>query len=215
MTTAMRGAAVWGEGLQADHDVLLGYQPDRVTRTQLLLGSGARLRSGTVLYAGSRIGDRFATGHHVVVREECDIGDDVSIWSNTVVDYSCEVGDRVKIHCNCYIAQYSRLRDDVFLAPGVTLANDLYPGNATSAALMCGPTLEKGAQLGVNVTVLPYVTIGSGAIIGAGAVVTQDIPAGTVAVGSPARVVREVRALPDIAERVGARVSSIRGARER
>ena len=74
-----------------------------------MIGPARRLRSGTVLYAGSRIGERFQTGHHVVVREECEIGDDVSIWSNTVVDYGCRIGDRVKIHSNCYVAQFTEI----------------------------------------------------------------------------------------------------------
>ena len=71
--------------------------------------------------------------------KDCQIGDDVSIWSNTVVDYGCRIGSRVKIHCNCYVAQYTELEDDVFLAPGVTIANDLYPGDERSAELMAGP----------------------------------------------------------------------------
>ena len=91
------------------------------------------------------------------------IGDDVSIWSNTVVDYGCRIGDRVKIHSNCYIAQYTEIGDDAFLAPGVTIANDLYPGQAaTRRELMSGPSIGAGAQIGVNVTVLPYVRIGDG-----------------------------------------------------
>ena len=94
------------------------------------------------------------------------------------MDYGCRVGDRVKIHCNCYIAQYTELDDDVFLAPGVTIANDLYPGDERSAGLMAGPRIGAGAQIGVNVTILPFVRIGAGALIGAGSVVTRDVPAG-------------------------------------
>lgn len=202
VTDTLQPTIVGGSGLQADDDVLLGYQPDRASWTPLVLGPGARLRSGTVLYAGSRIGTRFATGHHVVVREQCEIGDDVSIWSNSVVDYGVRIGNRVKIHCNCYVSQFTDLGDDVFLAPGVTLANDLYPGREESAAVMCGPTLEAGCQLGVNVTVLPYVTVGKGALVAAGSVVTRDIPAGAVAVGAPATVIGQVGALPDIRHRI-------------
>ena len=122
----------------------------------LVLGAGARLRSGTVLYDGTTIGRRLQTGHGVVIREGCEIGDDVSVWSNSVIDYGCRIGDRVKIHCNCYVAQYTELEDDVFLAPGVTIANDLYPGDERSAQLMAGPRIGAGAQIGVNVTILPY-----------------------------------------------------------
>jgi acetyltransferase-like isoleucine patch superfamily enzyme len=195
-------SAAGASSLAADPDVLLDYRSARAGTSPLTVGHDATLRSGTVLYSGSRIGDRFQTGHHVVVREDCLIGDDVSIWSNTVVDYSCRIGDRVKIHANCYVAQYTEIMEDAFLAPGVSIANDLYPGLPESAAVMSGPRIGVGAQLGVNVTVLPYVRIGDGCLVGAGSVVTRDLPAGTVAYGSPARVRGLVAHLPDIGTRV-------------
>jgi acetyltransferase-like isoleucine patch superfamily enzyme len=193
-----------GEGIVSDEGVTLGYQPGRSSVGPLVLGPGARLRSGTVLYAGSRIGRGFETGHHVVVREGSRIGDDVSVWSNAVIDYGCVLGDRVKVHCNCYVAQFTELEDDVFLAPGVTIANDLVPGNGGSAAAMAGPLIRAGAQVGVNVTILPYVTIGAGAIVGAGSVVTRDIPAGMVAYGNPAAPVHRAAELRDVEARVRA-----------
>lgn len=187
-----------GDGLEVDEGVTLGYRPSRSTAAALTLGAAARLRSGTVVYAGSKIGDHFETGHHVVIREDNRIGDGVSVWSNTVIDYGCVIGNRVKIHCNCYLAQFTELEDDVFLAPGVTVANDLFPGQPGSSSAMAGPLIRAGAQIGVNVTILPYVTIGAGAIIGAGSVVTRDIPHDVVAYGNPAvpgRRVDEVEGL--------------------
>jgi acetyltransferase-like isoleucine patch superfamily enzyme len=191
------------EVTQADHGVLVGYPVSRASAEPLVLGAGARLRSGTVLYDGSTIGRGLQTGHGVVIREACEVCDDVSVWTNSVIDYGCRIGDRVKIHCNCYVAQYSELEDDVFLAPGVMIANDLYPGDRRSAQLMAGPRIGAGAQIGVNVTILPFVRIGAGALIGAGSVVTRDIPAAVVAFGNPAVPRRAVAELPDIAERVG------------
>ena len=206
----------------ADSDVIIGYPVSRADVDPLVLGPGARLRSGTVLYDGTTIGRGLQTGHGVVVREACQIGDDVSIWSNSVVDYGCRIGDRVKIHCNCYVAQFTELENDVFLAPGVTIANDLYPGDQRSAQLMAGPWIGAGAQIGVNVTILPFVRIGAGAMIGAGSVVTRDIPAAVVAFGNPAMPRREVAELPAIATRVVAasasaspyRLSTARSAKE-
>ena len=63
-----------------------------------------------------------------------------------MVDYGCRIGDRVKIHANCYIAQFTVIEDDAFLAPGVTIANDLYPGDAESARLMAGPAHRRRAR---------------------------------------------------------------------
>lgn len=191
-----------GADLAADDGVVLGYEPARGSGRTLVVGRRARLRTGTVLYLGTRIGDDFETGHNVVVREDSTLGDAVSVWSNSVVDYGCRLGDRVKIHTGCYIAQHSRIEDDAFLAPGVMLANDLYPGDPDSAELMCGPTVGAGAQIGVNATVLPYVTVGAGAIVGAGAVVTRDIPPGAVAYGNPARVAGAVADLQPVEDRV-------------
>jgi acetyltransferase-like isoleucine patch superfamily enzyme len=190
------------EARAVDHGVIVGYPVSRTSAKPLVLGDGATLRSGTVLYDGSTIGPRLQTGHGVVIREGCEVGDDVSVWTNSVIDYGCRIGNRVKIHCNCYVAQYSELEDDVFLAPGVTIANDLYPGNSRSAELMAGPRIGAGAQIGVNVTILPFVRIGAGALIGAGSVVTRDIPAAVVAFGNPAVPRRPVAELPDIDGRV-------------
>lgn len=192
-----------GERALIDPNVHLDYRSGRAGDEPLVLGPAARLRTGTVLYSGSRIGARLSTGHNVVIREQCDIGDDVSIWSCSIVDYGCRIGDRVKIHSGCYIAQYTVIEDGAFLAPGVSFANDLYPGSVESAALMCGPVIGTGAQLGVNVTVLPYVHIGAGSIVGAGSVVVKDIPPGVVAVGSPARPLRDVPDAAAIESRLG------------
>ena len=199
---ASRTAVEIGPGGIIDDSVIVGYVSDRGEPTALSIGREARLRSGTVIYGGSTIGERLQTGHNVVIREEVRLGDDVSIWSNSVVDYGCVIGDRVKIHSNCYVSQFTELEDDVFMAPGVTIANDLYPGNSDSGEAMAGPLIREGAQIGVNVTLLPYITVGRGAIIGAGAVVTRDVPDGMVAYGTPAVPVRPVPDASYVASRV-------------
>jgi acetyltransferase-like isoleucine patch superfamily enzyme len=150
------------------------------------------------------IGARFETGHHVVVREQCQIGDDVTVWSGSVVDYGCRIGHGVKIHANCYVAQFTEIGDAAFLAPGVTIANDLYPGSAASQTVMSGPSIGAGAQIGVNATILPFVRIGDGALVGAGSTVTRDLPAGCVAYGNPAVVHGSVEDLERIERRVEA-----------
>ena len=169
--------------------VHLGVRSPRLkNESDLKIGADAQIRSGTVVYQATRIGKNFSTGHNSVIREQNKIGNNFSIWNNSTVDYGCRIGNRVKIHCNCYVAQFTTLEDDVFLAPGVTIANDLYPGMKFSAEKMRGPHLEKGVQVGVNSTILPYVRIGKGSIIGSGSVVTKDIPPFSLVYGNPARV---------------------------
>jgi acetyltransferase-like isoleucine patch superfamily enzyme len=183
------GTVRLGQGAVIDPEALVGYLSPRHGVSDLLeIGPGARIRSGSVVYAGSRIGERLETGHNVVIREQNAIGDRFSIWNNSVVDYGCTIGDNVKIHCNIYIAQFTVIEDDVFMAPGVTIANDIHPGCPQSGECMRGPVLRRGCRLGVNVTVVPYVTIGEGTLVGSGAVVTRDLPPGVLAYGNPARV---------------------------
>ncbi|MFN2518923.1 MAG: N-acetyltransferase [Jatrophihabitantaceae bacterium] len=197
-------------GLRVHPSAVIGYPTARhcANGRDLVIGPDAEVRSGSAIYLGSRIGARFQTGHNVVIREECTIADDVSVWSNTVIDYGCTIGNRVKIHSNCYVAQFTEIEDDAFLAPGVSIANDLYPGQAASARVMSGPWIGSGAQIGVNVTLLPFVRIGVGSLIGAGAVVVFDIPDHCVAFGNPAVVRGRVGDLTSIEQRVEAVTNS-------
>ena len=181
------------EDCDIDAGVLLGYPTGRPIADKLLLiGARARIRHGTVLYGGTSIGAGLQTGHNVTIREENSIGDNFSIWNNSTIDYGCRIGSNVKIHTNVYVAQYTTIEDDAFLAPGVTIANDPHPGCALAKECMRGPTIKRGAQVGCNVTILPYLTIGEGALVGAGSVVVRDVPARTVVVGNPARELKSV-----------------------
>lgn len=122
-----------------DPTAQINIMPSRVTEAPpVVLGQQAVIRSGCAIYRGSVIGDRLDTGHHVVIREENTIGHDFSVWSHSVIDYSCKIGDRVKIHAGVYIAQYSVIEDDAFIAPGVVFTNDLVPGEALSANSLGG-----------------------------------------------------------------------------
>ncbi len=177
----------------ADEGVLLSYPPSRELADRTLrLGAGARLRSGTVIYGGTAIGEKFETGHNVVIREENVLGDEVRVWNNSVIDYGCTVGSRVRIHCNVYVAQKTVIEDDVFVAPGVVLTNDPHP---ICTRCMKGPVLRRRCRIGGGAVLLPAVVVGEGALVGAGAVVTQDVPAGAVVAGRPAGVVGAVSGL--------------------
>ena len=179
-----------GPNARIDDGVLVGYRPERpqpegAAWGPLRLGANARVRTGAVLYGGTSIGDDLETGHGVVIREQNRIGHGLRIWNNATIDYGCRIGDRVRLHCNVYVAQFSIIEDDAFMAPGAKLANDPHP---ICYEHMAGPTLKRGCRIGMNATILPGVTVGVGALVGAGAVVTRDVPDFAVVCGVPAIV---------------------------
>jgi acetyltransferase-like isoleucine patch superfamily enzyme len=157
-----------------------GCQPVR-------LGKGARLRAGTIVYADVVIGDDFQTGHHVLIREKTVIGNHVVVGTNTVIDGQVNIGDFVKIESNCYIPTHVKIGNRVFLGPNVTLTNDRYPLKMRDRYQPQGPVLEDGVTLGAGVVVCPGVLIGQDAFVAAGAVVTKDVPPGTMVMGVPGR----------------------------
>lgn len=148
------------------------------------IGDDATVRSGTIIYADVEIGDRFTTGHDAIVREDTVIGDDVLVGSKTVIDGAVKVGDDVSMQTDVYVPRHTEVGENVFLGPSAVLTNDPYP--LRTAVETVGPTIRADATVGANATVLPDVTIGERAFIAAGAVVTDDVPPETLAVGSPA-----------------------------
>jgi acetyltransferase-like isoleucine patch superfamily enzyme len=181
-----------GKDAIIEEAVMLGYLPSRGVVGILTIGPGAHIRTGSVIYGGSRIGSNLETGHNVIIREENNIGDNFRIWNNSVVDYGCTIGSNVKVHNKVYISQYTVIEDDVFVGPGVTMANDIHPGCPDALKCMRGPCINKGAQIGINCCIMPRVVIGEHSVIGAGSVVTRDIPPGVVAYGNPAQVICDI-----------------------
>ena len=181
-----------GPGALIDEDVRLGSPADRAGRARgLQIGNRAIIRAGSSVHPGVRIGDGLELGHNVVIREDTVIGHECSVGNNTIIDSGCRIGDRVRIGANCYVAQFTTIADDVTIAPGVCLANDPHPGS-DSHLCMRGPTIETGAQIGMNATILPFVTIGERSLVGAGSVVTRSVPAQLVVAGNPARILKSV-----------------------
>lgn len=160
--------------------------------TPPVIGDDATIRSGTVIYDDVTIGDGFTTGHGALVREATTIGDDVVVGTNTVIDGQTTIGSNVSMQTNVYVPTNTTIGDRVFIGPAATFTNDPYP--IRRSAELEGPTLEDDVSVGANATLLPGVTIGAGAFVAAGAVVTDDVPPGMLAVGAPA----EHRPLPEI-----------------
>jgi acetyltransferase-like isoleucine patch superfamily enzyme len=119
------------------------------------------------------------------VRAASRLGDDVIVGTNVVVDGEVTLGSHVSLQTGAYLPPETRLGDEVFLGPMATLTNDRHP--VRREAPLDGPTVEDHVSVGANATVLPGVSIGRGAFVAAGAIVTEDVPPRTLAVGAPAR----------------------------
>jgi acetyltransferase-like isoleucine patch superfamily enzyme len=178
--------------------VIIGVPPRGQAQGALATRIGARavLRSHTVVYAGNVIGDDFQTGHGVLIREFNQIGNRVSVGSHSIIEHHVIIEDGVRIHSQAFVPEFTVLEAGSSLGPGTVLTNTRYPWSPEAKETMRGPHVETAAIIGANVTVLPGVRIGAGALIGAGAVVVKDVPPGVVVVGNPARV---VRAMADVA----------------
>jgi UDP-2-acetamido-3-amino-2,3-dideoxy-glucuronate N-acetyltransferase len=130
----------------------------------------------------------------------CEIGDDVKIGTFVEIQKGARIGNRCKISSHTFICEGVELEDEVFVGHNVTFVNDLYPratnGNGTlqqDSDWECVPThVKRGASIGSGATVLCGVTIGERALVGAGSVVTKDVPAFTVVAGNPARFIKQL-----------------------
>jgi UDP-2-acetamido-3-amino-2,3-dideoxy-glucuronate N-acetyltransferase len=143
---------------------------------------------------------RDVTIHGFVNLYGCEIGDQTKIGTFVEIQKGAKIGSRVKVSSHSFICEGVTIEDEVFIGHGVIFINDKYPrattgtGNVqTEADWECVPTLvRRGASIGSNATVLCGVTIGERATVGAGSVVTRDVPPGTVVAGAPARILRYV-----------------------
>ncbi|MFP9191294.1 acyltransferase [Natrialbaceae archaeon A-CW1-1] len=156
-----------------------------------VLGTDVTVRAGTIIYDDVVIGDRFSTGHNALVRELTEIGDDVLVGTNTVIDGRTQIGSNVSLQTGVYIPSHTDIGSHVFVGPRAVLTNDPYP--IREDVELVGPRLEDHVSIGANATILPGVTIGEGSFVAAGAVVVDDVPPETLAIGAPATH----RPLPD------------------
>lgn len=196
-TSIIHANVVLGPNHRVDDFVIIGVKPrdSEQKEVETLIGPHAIIGSHTVIYAGNRIGANFRTGHSVVIREWNEIGDDVSIGTHSNVEHHVKIGNRVRIHSNVFVPEYSILEDDAWVGPHVVLTNALYPRSPDAKANLRGPRLMTGSKVGANATLLPGVTIGRNALVGAGSVVVRDVPDDKVVVGNPARIIKDISEL--------------------
>lgn len=137
------------------------------------------------------IGDGTSIWQYVVVLPNARIGADCNICSHCFIENDVMIGDRVTIKNGVQIWDGLRIEDDVFIGPNVTFTNDRYPRSKAPFKLLASQ-VKKGATIGANATILPGLTIGENSMVGAGSVVTRDVPPNVLVVGNPARIIKHM-----------------------
>jgi len=200
-TATVYPGTVLGEGAKVLENAVVGKQPTLSPRSTAKrdplppaeIGDGTIVSTGAILFAGTRLGARVILGDQACVRERCVIGDDVVVGRGSLVENDTTIGALTKIQADAYVTAYSTLEENVFIAPCVVTTNDDFMGRTERRHdRIKGPTIRRGARIGGGAILLPGVEIGEEAFVGAGAVVTKDVPPRKLVVGNPARVLRDV-----------------------
>jgi UDP-2-acetamido-3-amino-2,3-dideoxy-glucuronate N-acetyltransferase len=188
-----------GSEVSISDSSIIGRQPKsaaistrKVERTLPPLQIGDRCTIGALatLYAGTKIGVGAMVADMASIREMCVVKDYAIIGRGVLMEYETVVGEYSKIQTGCHITGNMVIEDHVFFGAEVTTMNDKYMDRTDES--FAGPYIKSGARVGCNATLLPGVVIGKEAVIGAGAVVTKDVPDYKVAVGVPAQVIKDV-----------------------
>lgn len=138
------------------------------------IGAGTRIWQYSVVFMGA------------------NIGTNCNLCAHTLVESDVVIGNNVTVKSGVYLWDGTRIEDDVFIGPNATFTNDLMPRSKIYPDAFSGIVVQQGASIGANATLLPGITIGRYAMVGAGAVVTKDVPARAVVVGNPAKIIRYI-----------------------
>jgi acetyltransferase-like isoleucine patch superfamily enzyme len=200
-TATVYEGTVLGEGVRVLENAVVGKQPSlgasstakRDPLPPTTIGDGSVISTGAVVFAGSSIGTGCIVGDQSCIRERVVMSDNCILGRGSLIENDTTVGAGTRIQAEAYITAYSTLEEDVFIAPCVVTTNDNFMGRTEKRkSLMKGPTIRRGARVGGGAILLPGIEVGEEAFVGAGAVVTKDVPPRKLVVGSPAKVLRDV-----------------------
>jgi acetyltransferase-like isoleucine patch superfamily enzyme len=171
----------------------VGYAVGRIhpgAGADTMIAAGAVVRSGAVIYAAVHIGVNTLVGHHTLLRTGVQVGTETLLGHHLTIERATRIGRDVRCSPGSHVTSATHIADSVFLGAGIRTINDktLTWRNPQRKPVLHPPSFDTGAKIGSGSTVLAGVTVGEHALVGAGSLVTRDIPAGALAYGSPARV---------------------------
>lgn len=179
--------------------VVVGKDGSQKAVRKTRIGKGTRILTGAIVYNGCTIGEKCLIADHASIRENCTIGDHSVIGRNVCIEMNTHIGSHVLIETQAHITGNMTIEDYVFIGPNVTTMNDKVMGHPLQfrsklreSVNLIGPTIKRGARIGSAASILPGVVVGEEAVVGAGAVVTKDVPPYTVVIQNPAKTVKKV-----------------------
>ena len=194
--------SIIGNGVRIDDHTVIGKLPMRAAASALTkdeplpgctIGENCIIGTSTVIYRGCAIEQKVLVADLASVRENVRIGEFTIVGRGVTIENKVTIGKRCKLETECYITALSEIGDYCFIAPEVTFTNDNFMARTKERfKYHKGVTMKTGARIGANVTVLPGITLEEDCMVAAGSVVTRDVPARKIVLGSPARVWRDV-----------------------
>ena len=138
----------------------------------------------------NKIGENTTIWQFAIILEAVSIGENCNVNSHTFIENNVSIGNNVTVKCGVYIWESTVIEDDVFIGPNVTFTNDKYPKSKIKPKKYLKTILKKGCSIGANSTILPGITIGENSMVGAGSVVSKNVPANKTVIGNPARILK-------------------------
>jgi UDP-2-acetamido-3-amino-2,3-dideoxy-glucuronate N-acetyltransferase len=138
------------------------------------------------------IGKNTTVWQYAVILKGATIGENCNINCHTFIENDVVIGNNVTVKSGVYLWDGLRVEDNVFIGPNATFINDIYPRSKQHPGSFKKTILKKGASIGANATIMGGLTIGENAMIGAGSLVLQDVPANTVWAGNPAKFLKNI-----------------------
>ncbi len=158
--------------------------------SKVTIGSNCVFRDGSIVYEGVKISNNLRSGHYFQIRENTVIGENCIIGTKVIIEHNVEIGDNVCLQSSSFICPNAKIGNNVTTGPNVTFLDNKYLDYSLSPS--AGPIIEENVKIGGAVTILPGIRVGSNSVIGAGSVVTKDVPPDSIYVGNPAILLRKI-----------------------